>query len=306
MLGGYCVLTRNPDTEPGFARFGPACRLVDEPSLVQLTAPTDSAVRRILAGPVVGRLDAGRVGLATEPLSVELLRRLGSIWFGLAPENVEFTEVIDDLGDDAEVVVSAREPWQPGPTVIDLTCSPARVDRRGKSAILDIEHELGRLVSLGPGVAFSVLVVCTGNSCRSPMAAGMLSRMLAGLPVFIYSAGTDAPVGNSPTALAVQVAGEHDADISRHRAQQLTVQLIRAADLVLVMDRYHRERVVEILPEAATRTRLLRSFAGSADEEVDDPIGRSLEFYRCTAARMLPALERVATDVKMRLGRTGS
>lgn len=306
MLGGYCVVSRNPNDDPALTRFGPACRLVDEARLAGLLSLMDAdsraGVRRVLCGPAVGVLPANRVGLATEPLALELRRRLGEVWFGLAPEGLEPGELAEDMGRSAEVVVTARDPWQPGPTVVNFTHSPAVVDRRGKSAILDIERELGRPVRLGPGMAFSVLVVCTGNSCRSPMAAGILSKLVAGLPVFVYSAGTDAPVGASATRLALDVAREHGADISRHRAQQLSVSLVRAADLVLVMDRYHQARVIETLPEAASRTRLLLSFAGDGADEVEDPIGRSLEFYRRTAARMRAALEQVAADVRLRLG----
>ncbi len=308
MLGGYCVATRNLPQDPALDRFGPVFQLVDEAELVGLLEVIEessrSGVGRVLHGPAVGVLPGRRVGLAIEPLAVELHRRLGEVWFGLAPEGLEPDELAESLGRSAAVIVTAREMWQPGPTVVDFSRTPTVVDRRGKLPILDIERELGRLVRLGPGVAFSVLVVCTGNSCRSPMAAGILSRLVAGLPVFVYSAGTDAPVGASPTQPAVVVAREHGADISRHRAQQLSGALVQAADLVLVMDKYHQMRVTQLLPEAATRTRLLLSYVGG--DEVEDPIGQSLEFYRRTAAKMLPALERVAADVKMRFERVSS
>jgi protein-tyrosine-phosphatase len=310
MLGGYCVLAARPDELPTSIALGPAYRLVDEQELDDLLCSVDparqAAVREVLAGDVVGVLPGGGVALASEALTRELVRRLGAVWFGLAPENTDPAEMAEELGRATRVVVKARDEWEPGPTVLDFTCSPAVVDRRGKSAILDIERRFGERVRLGHGVAFSVLVVCTGNSCRSPMAAGILRRLLAGLPVFVYSAGTDAPVGAAPTLPAAQVAREYGADISRHRAQQLTPQLVREADLVLVMDRYHRRRVLETEPAAAGRTRLVLSFAGRDETDVEDPIGRSLEFYRRTAAEMLPALEQVAADVMSRLDPAGT
>jgi protein-tyrosine phosphatase len=169
-------------------------------------------------------------------------------------------------------------------------------------AILDLEHEFGELVRLGPGLFFSVLVVCTGNSCRSPMAQVMLAHMLEGTPVFVYSAGTAAPEGNPATALAVEAMGEVGLDLTRHRARQLEPEMIRAADLVLVMEEYHRQRVLESVPEAAGRTWLLLSFAGS-EAEVGDPLGSSLAVYRWTREQMRTPLERVAREVRYRAGR---
>jgi len=77
--------------------------------------------------------------------------------------------------------------------------------------------------------------------------------------------------------------------------------MVEAADLVLVMDGYHRQRVRELVPDAAGRTRLLLSFAGR-DEAVEDPIGLSIESYRLTRDAMKPALEQVAVEVRQRAG----
>jgi protein-tyrosine-phosphatase len=158
---------------------------------------------------------------------------------------------------------------------------------------------------MGPGLLFSVLVVCTGNSCRSPMAQRMLAGMLEGTPAFVSSAGTDAPVGSPATVQAVAVMREAGLDLSRHRAQQLVPAMVEAADLVLVMDDYHRQRVLELAPDAAGRTRLLLSYLGR-DETVEDPIGLSIECYRLTRDAMKPALEQVAAEVRQRAVRRES
>jgi protein-tyrosine-phosphatase len=305
MLGGYCVLSRN---RAGLVRFGDPYRLVAgpdelEPELAGMERRYQELVLKVMAGPVVGRFGAGRLGvaLAAEPLAQEIVRRAeGEVWVGVPEEETEPGELADELGNLASIVVTGGS-GGPGPTSVDFSVRPAVVDRRGKLAILDLEQELGELVRMGPGLFFSVLVVCTGNSCRSPMAHGMLADMLEGTPAFVCSAGTDAPVGNAATAAAVQAMREAGLDLTRHRAQQLEPEMIQAADLVLVMENYHRERVVELVPDAAGRTRLLLSFVGR-DEEVGDPLGGPIEVYRRTLEQMRPALERVAREVRQRAG----
>ncbi len=156
------------------------------------------------------------------------------------------------------------------------------------------------------GEPYRVLVVCTGNSCRSPMAAGMLDVMLSGEPVEVSSAGTMAPVGGPATAAAREAALEYGADLSGHRARQLVPVMVRQADLVLVMEEYHRDAVVGLDPAAAAKTKLLLEYAGRPGEEVPDPVGMPLEQYRRTAQMMRPALENVAREVRDRLRGTAA
>ena len=305
MLGGYCVLGRS---HAELVRFGDPNRLVAgpdglEPELVGMERRYRELVLKVMGGPVVGRFGAGRPGLALagEPFAQEIVRRAGGeVWFGVPEEETEPGELAEELGNVASIVVTGGA-GGPGPTSVDFGARPAVVDRRGKLAILDLEQELGELVRMGPGLFFSVLVVCTGNSCRSPMAHVMLAALLEGTPVFVYSAGTGAPVGNTATANAVQLMREAGLDLTRHRAQQLVPEMIRAADLVLVMEQYHRERVVELVPDAAGRTRMLLSYAGR-DEEVNDPFGGPIEVYRRALEQMRPALEIVAAEIRQRAG----
>ncbi|UCG42067.1 MAG: low molecular weight protein arginine phosphatase [candidate division WOR-3 bacterium] len=135
------------------------------------------------------------------------------------------------------------------------------------------------------------------------MAEGLLLKILAGAPVKVTSAGTDAPVGMPPTPYAVDAAAELGADIREHRARQLTSRMVREADLILVMERYHRDRIVAMMPEAGPKIELLGSYGGGPDQEIADPIGMSMEFYQETAGILADRIANVADSLRVRATR---
>lgn len=108
-----------------------------------------------------------------------------------------------------------------------------------------------------------ILVVCTGNICRSPIAEQVLRERLtsAGVPVIVQSAGTEAMAGHGMTPEAAEQAQRFGATTNDHRAQQLTAQLLADADLVLTATRAHRADVVSLHPRASRYTYTLNQFA---------------------------------------------
>ncbi|OYD14479.1 hypothetical protein CH330_08590 [candidate division WOR-3 bacterium JGI_Cruoil_03_51_56] len=301
LFGGYCVLSYRPGWLQKKMRAG--FRLVSGPETIVDLMPDSEIgycqrVQQVLAKSVLGIFNKKKgwagVGLAVEPLARAILAKAQRpVGIGV-PAQQEIEEINMELDGQLEFGIVAQ--GGSGPTVVDFSRRPVVVDRRGKLGILDLENLLGETVRLGPEVVFSVVFVCTGNSCRSPVASGLLKKMFENDRVFVYSAGTDVPEGAPATGCARQVAEEFGVDLGLHRAQSLTPGMVHNADLVLVMEKYHRERVVEMVPDAAGKTRLL------CDRPIEDPIGRPLEFYRRIAAEINHCLERVAGNIRTRLG----
>ena len=111
--------------------------------------------------------------------------------------------------------------------------------------------------------ALNILVVCTGNICRSPLAEKLLQSRLtaAGIPAIVTSAGTRAMVDHPMTAEAAFLATQYGAEPTLHAAQQLTTDRIAAADLVLTATREHRGEVVSLHPRANRYAYTLNQFA---------------------------------------------
>ncbi len=135
-----------------------------------------------------------------------------------------------------------------------------------------------------------VLVVCTGNTCRSPMAAGWLNQKLAGKGWVAESAGVAAWSGGSASPEAVEVMGEIGVDISKHRTRVLARPLVDEAKFILAMTEGHQREVAHRFPEAAAKTFLVKSFGVQAARDVVDPFGLSADAYRHTRDELVQAL----------------
>ena len=117
----------------------------------------------------------------------------------------------------------------------------------------------------------NILVLCTGNICRSPIAEALLrSRMRPVAGAQITSAGTSAVIGEPAEPLAIEVSREHGLDLSAHRGQQVTLPMLQASDLILVMTREHADWVHGRLPSLRGRVQLLGRWRS---EEIADPYG---------------------------------
>jgi protein-tyrosine phosphatase len=121
----------------------------------------------------------------------------------------------------------------------------------------------------------NILVVCVGNICRSPSGEYLLKALLPNKTV--ASAGVGALVGKPADKLACQVAEEHNVSLDGHKGRQLTAEMCRDFDLILVMEQDHIGAVTKIAPEARGKIMLLSQWIGKQD--IPDPYQQSKEAF---------------------------
>ncbi len=131
---------------------------------------------------------------------------------------------------------------------------------------------------------YVILFVCSGNTCRSPMAEYALRSLIQRErpdAAEIGSAGTLGLENQPATRYAQEAARVWDLDLSPHLNQPLTVELIDRANLVFAMAPEHHRQILSMAPQVAHKTYLLKSFPDPSGigDQVDDPIGMDLDKY---------------------------
>jgi protein-tyrosine phosphatase len=234
-------------------------KAVSPKHVIGLRVPGHQAVLDVL------RLSAG-------PLTLSSANRSGK------PEAVTGSEVAEQFGNELDLLLDD------GPCRFGQPSSVVRI-KDGRFEILRPgvvpERTLQRLSSM------MILFVCTGNTCRSPMAEVLCRDLLAkrlscamdeleDRGVIVMSAGIAAMMGGRAALEAIETMKELGLDLSGHETQPVTEPLVRHADVIFTMSRSHREAIVAQWPAAAERTWLL-----SADgTDICDPIGGSIDRYR--------------------------
>jgi protein-tyrosine phosphatase len=224
------------------------------------------------------------------------------------PDHVVATDVLGEAGrpvvlrKSGDASARVAEEWLSKIELI-LDAGPTRYSK--PSTILKVKEDGYEIVRTGIYdqriierlLRTTILFVCSGNTCRSPMAEAITRQMLAkklGVSeadlekkgVSVMSAGSFAMPGAKAAAPAIEALKPMGADLSRHRSRPLSVELIHQADVIYTMGRSHAQAVIALVPSAAEKVVML-----DPDREIDDPIGGDLSLYQSLVGQLQTLIE---------------
>jgi len=244
---------------------------INQPN-VGLRIPDDAIALKIIAGvgnPLV--LPSANLSGKSAPVTFE-----AAIW--------DLNGLVDFAIDAGPVKLGIES------SIVDFTVEPVQISRAGAISKEEINKVIGKK---------NILFVCTGNSCRSVMAEALFKKMMRDQnrdDVNVSSAGIMSLHGLVASQGAKEVLAKEGIDVSRHIAHEVTKEMLLRSDFILVMERLQENAILKIAAEVKNRVFLLKEFA-KIDEnnlDIEDPMGKPVDFYEETFASIKEALERVS------------
>jgi protein-tyrosine-phosphatase len=190
-----------------------------------------------------------------------------------------------------------------GSTILDCSSYPIRLVREGEISAGQISRILGLPIK-SPPKKFQIVFVCSGNICRSPMAEGILKRILSRTKykhlVEVKSAGT-LNIENAPAAIeAIEIARQYDVPLDNHRSRALSREILSGADLVFCLALNHLEYINSNYPEFRECVFLLKQWHEKtvlSNPSIADPIGHNFEFFKKVFNQIYIEIMRVLPEI---------
>lgn len=251
-------------------------RAVMEAKLAALGLPPEVGERLYYQGTIGIRVPDDAVGRALLAAAGEPIVASSANLHG-QPESTDAAMASAGIGDRVDLIVDGGQSrYAKASTIVRVHGQTAEVLREGVYDRRYLEKLMQQVI----------LFVCSGNTCRSPMAEAIaraeLSARLGVAPgklreakVSVMSAGTSANSGSPMTSEAAAALKQLGIAVEPHRSRPLTAELVRSADAVYCMTGSHRAAVLEISPEAKGKTELL----DTEGEDIADPIGAGMGVY---------------------------
>lgn len=271
------------------------------PVLLQCPAAvTTGGLCASLSETVRSRLVADEITawVPSEPLFHDVARLLSAPLAATIPHKPITSS--DDVTDEVDLVVTIDEIQFPGgPTFVRVTESEPEITTEGVVGSATIRRMTSQVI----------LFVCTGNTCRSPMAEGLFRHMLCerlgsdpdqldDRGFIVASAGIAAGYGMPASPESAELLADRGIDIGMHASQPLTERLLNQTDFVYTMTRGHRNAILAQRPELADRVQVL----APDGSDVPDPIGGGMDEYRRCQHAIESHLEQVISRLSLPSG----